>query len=119
MGTLPMGGVPVSVCRIGGGIARVCACVWVRMGGACLCVVCGRVWPCVVPCGRGVAVAVGYVVLWWRSWPCAVVLAVVGSACVWAGNDSRVVWFVNLGVSWLRFVMLSVVGSGFVSDISY
>ena len=40
-------------------------------------------------------------------------------ACVWAENDSRVVWFVKLGVSWLRFAMLSVVGSGFVPDISY
>ena len=42
-----------------------------------------------------------------------------GRARVWAKNDSSVVWFVNLGVSWLNFQELSVVDSGFVFDISY
>ena len=44
---------------------------------------------------------------------------VCGRARVWAKNDSSVVWFVNLGVSWLNFRELSVVDSGFVFDISY
>lgn len=75
---------------VGGGVARVCtwACVWVCVGGACLCVVC--------------VVGVGL------SW------LLCGRARVWAKNDSSVVWFVNLGVSWLNFRELSVVDSGFV-----
>lgn len=38
----------------------------------------------VVVCGRGVAVAVGYVVRRWRSWPCAVRGGVVVLAVVWS-----------------------------------
>lgn len=69
-------------------------------------------WPWATSCGGGAHGRVLCVVVW-LSW------LLCGHACVWAEHDSRVVWFVNLGVSWLRFVMLSVVGSSFVPDISY
>lgn len=92
---------------------RAGVCVGVRMG------VCGRRVPMRGVCGRAV---VAWLAL--SVWPwCGRVLCVVGvglswllcgRARVWAKNDSSVVWFVNLGVSWLNFRELSVVDSGFV-----
>lgn len=64
--------------------------------------------------GRLVSLSV-YPSVWVRH----VVVCLYVMAVVWAENDSCVVWFVKLGVSWLMFALLSVVDSGFVFDISY
>ena len=71
---------------------------------------CGRVYSLEVV-SRGCVRGRAYGCVWAAR---AYAWCVCGRARVWAKNDSSVVWFVNLGVSWLNFRELSVVDSGFV-----